>query len=113
MMMPQATEQYVQVLRVSVVVASLNGRIAAACAASSSPNPNAPIAVAARPALAPAMNCRRETSMFIGGSSKGCSLLEHAASGGAVWNKNKSGRGGPLARDCAACRRLLLCLTQI
>src|SRR5215813_1863415 len=65
MMMPQATEQYVQVLRVSVVLVSLNGRMAAAQACSTSPKPSAPSVVAARPALAPAMNWRRESSIFI------------------------------------------------
>src|SRR5580700_9041913 len=64
MMMPQATEQYVQVLRVSVVPTSLKGRIAAAYAASTPPNPSAPMVVPARPALAPAMNWRRESSIF-------------------------------------------------
>src|SRR6267154_1027785 len=43
MMMPQPTAQYVQVLRVSVVPASLKGRIDAAYAVSISPNPSSPI----------------------------------------------------------------------
>src|SRR5262249_13990611 len=64
MMMPQATEQYVQVLRVSVVPKSLKGRIAAAYAASTPPNPSAPMVVPARPALAPTKKWRRESSMF-------------------------------------------------
>src|SRR5450432_3743752 len=64
MMMPQPTAQYVQVLRVSVVPASLKGRIDAEYAVSTSPNPSAPIVVPARPALAPFINWRRESSMF-------------------------------------------------
>jgi len=43
MMMPHATEQYVQVLRVSVVPANLNGRMAAARAVSKSPKPSVPV----------------------------------------------------------------------
>src|SRR5687768_17557215 len=62
---PQATEQYGQVLRVSVVLTSLKGRIAAACAASISPKPKAPSVVPARPAPAVCRNARRESSIVI------------------------------------------------
>src|SRR3954464_3092649 len=64
MMMPQATEQYVHVLRVSVRFASLKGRIDAAYALSMSPNPSAPSVVPATPALAPMTNWRRKASIF-------------------------------------------------
>jgi hypothetical protein len=65
MMMPQATEQYVQVLRVSVRFASFHGRMEVARASSISPKPSAPSVVPAIPALAPFINWRRESSMFI------------------------------------------------
>src|ERR1700692_4308245 len=44
---------------------SLKGRIAAAYAASTLPNPSAPIVVPARPEPTPAINWRRESSMFM------------------------------------------------
>src|ERR1700722_13695768 len=47
MRMPQATEQYVHVLRVSLVADSLNGRTDAARASPAPPNPRAPILDAA------------------------------------------------------------------
>src|SRR5215470_3768719 len=63
--MPQLTAQYGQMVRASLVCASLYGRMAAACTASTSAKPNAPNAVPARPAPAPAKKWRRESSMFI------------------------------------------------
>src|SRR5262249_44180076 len=65
MMMPHATEQYGHVLRVSVVLTSLNGRMAWAKATSASPKPSAPTVVTARLALALTKRWRRESSMFI------------------------------------------------
>src|SRR5215472_11983705 len=52
-------------VRASLVCASLYGRMAAACAASMSANPNAPSVVPAKPALAPTKKWRRESSMFM------------------------------------------------
>src|SRR5215468_9231892 len=63
--MPQLTAQYGQMVRASLVCASLYGRMAAACAASMSANPNAPSVVPAKPALAPTKKWRRESSMFM------------------------------------------------
>jgi hypothetical protein len=66
MMTPQLTEQYGQVLRVSVVRASLKGRTACATASSNPPNPNDPIAEPATPAPVSLMNRRRDNCMFMG-----------------------------------------------
>ena len=69
MMMPQATEQYGQVLRVSVALASLKGLTCAATIAAAEVQPNAPKAEPATPTPAAFNKCRREISMLIGPSS--------------------------------------------
>ena len=63
MMTPQLTEQYGQVLRVSVVRSSLNGRTDAASACSLSANPSAPSVDPPTTAPVPFRKARRETSM--------------------------------------------------
>src|ERR1700721_1321159 len=68
-MMPEPTAQYVHVLRVWVVPASLKGRIEDANTDSTSPKPSAPSVVPARLALAPCIKPRRNPSIFIGRSS--------------------------------------------
>src|SRR6478609_4949256 len=60
MMTPHATEQYGQVLRVSVVLASLKGRTEAAQASSSAPKPSDPTVVAAAVTPTPFKKVRRE-----------------------------------------------------
>src|SRR5271166_2370194 len=62
-MMPQATEQYVHVLRVSVVAVSLNGRTEAARASPAEPKPRAPTLDAASPAAVSFMKLRRFRSI--------------------------------------------------
>src|SRR5271165_2150245 len=61
--MPQATEQKVQVLRVSAAAASLNGRTDTASASLAPPKPRAPRLEAARPAPVILMKPRRLSSM--------------------------------------------------
>src|ERR1700682_2910450 len=73
MRMPQATEQKVQVLRVSVVAVSLNGRTEAARASPAKPKPRAPMLDAARPAPVSLISPRRVRTIAIH-SRKSCTL---------------------------------------
>src|SRR3954465_11338135 len=95
--MPQATEQYVQVLRVSVARVSLKGRTAAACAVPDSPNPSMPMPDMAMPRPVNLMNSRRVSAI---GVLRG-NLARSAAPGEAGYIARQApSRGCPAPRIC-------------